>query len=58
MNLGRLEFAALWTAWILVGTLLEERDLVAEFDETYRQYCKQVPMLVPWRGPARAQPTE
>ena len=58
MSLGRLVFAALWTAWILLGTLLEERDLVAEFGETYRQYCKRVPMLVPWRGPARAQPTE
>lgn len=51
MSPGRLEMAALWTAWICVGALLEERDLVAEFGETYRQYSKQVPMLIPWRGP-------
>lgn len=58
MSLSRFELAALWTAWILVGTLLEERDLMRDFGETYRQYCKRVPMLVPWRGPMRAQPAE
>lgn len=56
MSPGRLELAALWTAWIYLGAVLEERDLVAEFGETYRQYCKQVPMLIPWRGPAAVQP--
>jgi len=55
MSLGRFELAALWTAWILVATLLEERDLMADFGETYRQYCKRVPMFVPWRGPVRVQ---
>jgi protein-S-isoprenylcysteine O-methyltransferase Ste14 len=55
MSPGRLELAALWTLWILVGALLEERDLVIEFGETYRQYCNQVPMLIPWRGPAPVQ---
>ncbi len=54
MTYGRLELAVLWTAWICVGTLLEERDLAAEFGETYRRYRKQVPMLIPWRGPVRA----
>ncbi len=49
MTPGRLELAALWTAWICVGAMLEERDLIAEFGETYRQYREQVPMLVPWR---------
>jgi hypothetical protein len=57
-RLGRLELAVLWTAWILVATLLEERDLVTDFGEAYRQYCKRVPMLIPWRGPARTQPAE
>jgi hypothetical protein len=58
MSLGRLELAVLWTAWILVATLLEERDLVTDFGETYRQYCKRVPMLIPWRGRVRVQLTE
>jgi protein-S-isoprenylcysteine O-methyltransferase Ste14 len=49
-NLSRIVFAALWTTWICVGTLLEERDLIAEFGDTYRQYRRRVPMLVPWRG--------
>ena len=56
MTLGRLELAVLWTAWIFVGTMLEERDLMADFGETYREYRRQVPMLIPWRGPAKAQP--
>ncbi len=56
MSLGRFELAVLWTAWIFVGTILEERDLMADFGEIYREYRKQVPMLIPWRGPAKAQP--
>lgn len=43
-------FNALWTAWIVVGTLLEERDLVTAFGETYRRYQRKVPMLIPYRG--------
>ncbi len=43
----RLLFDILWTAWIVVGTKLEERDLVAELGQTYRQYQTSVPMLVP-----------
>jgi protein-S-isoprenylcysteine O-methyltransferase Ste14 len=47
-----LVLSMLWSAWIVVGTMLEERDLVADFGDTYRRYQQQVPMLVPWRGPA------
>lgn len=47
----RLLFNILWTLWIIVGSYLEERDLVAEFGEKYRQYQKAVPMLFPWRFP-------
>ncbi len=49
----RLLFNVLWTAWIWVGAKLEERDLVREFGEAYRQYQRQVPALVPWRRPLR-----
>ena len=45
----RLLFNVLWTLWVILGSYLEERDLVAEFGEKYRQYQKTVPMLLPWR---------
>lgn len=50
MTADRLLLAILWTAWIVVGAMLEERDLVAEFGDAYRVYRGQVPMLIPWRG--------
>ncbi len=43
----RLLFNFLWTAWIAVGSYLEEIDLIAEFGDAYREYQKRVPMLVP-----------
>lgn len=45
----RLYFNILWTVWIVIGTLLEERDLVACFGEAYRDYQRNVPMLIPYR---------
>jgi methanethiol S-methyltransferase len=47
-----LLLSILWSAWIVAGTFLEERDLVADLGDAYRRYQRQVPMLVPWRGPA------
>ena len=47
----RLLFNVLWTFWIVIGSYLEEKDVVAEFGERYRDYQKTVPMLLPWRGP-------
>jgi protein-S-isoprenylcysteine O-methyltransferase Ste14 len=51
MTTDRLLFNLLWTGWIIVGTLLEERDLAGRFGEQYREYQRNVPMLVPWRRP-------
>ena len=45
----RLLFDVLWTGWVVVGTVLEERDLVARFGDDYRAYQRRVPMLLPWR---------
>jgi methanethiol S-methyltransferase len=48
MTMDRLLFLSMWSAWIVLGTLLEETDLVAELGDTYRAYRREVPMLIPW----------
>ncbi len=47
LTADRLLFNVLFTGWMILGTRLEERDLVAEYGESYREYQRRVPMLVP-----------
>lgn len=49
----RLLFNCLWSGWIVVGALLEERDLRALFGDKYKLYSSMVPMVIPWKGPQK-----
>jgi protein-S-isoprenylcysteine O-methyltransferase Ste14 len=53
MTVGHLVFSVATTLYILIALQLEERDLVTYLGDAYKQYKKQVPMLLPW--PRRKQ---
>ena len=48
MTVTHLVFAILITAYFVIGTLFEEKDLIKEFGDTYRKYKKKTPMLIPF----------
>lgn len=51
LTYDRILFNATWSGWIIIGSLLEERDLVENFGASYAEYQRKVPMLIPWRIP-------
>ena len=51
MTVGHCLFASAMTAYILIAIRFEERDLVRQLGDRYRDYRRQVPMLLPWPRP-------
>ncbi len=47
MTAGRLLFAAGMSVYIVVGTMFEERDLIATFGVRYQRYVSEVPAFLP-----------
>ncbi len=54
MTVGRLLFASLFTAYVLVGIGMEERDLISALGESYSAYRRHTPALLPIRRPRPA----
>jgi protein-S-isoprenylcysteine O-methyltransferase Ste14 len=48
MTVGHLVFALATTGYVLIALQLEEHDLVAHLGDSYRDYKRRVPMLLPW----------
>jgi len=57
MNAALLTSAIMITLYLIIGSCLEERKLVACYGEAYRDYKRHVPTLIPrpWRYLNRAQ---
>jgi len=47
MSVGHLFFAIMTTVYVLFGTFMEERDLIAEHGEAYLEYRRRVRGLLP-----------
>ena len=60
MTHGHLLFALVITAYVFIGTALEERDLLRHLGDDYRRYREETPMLVPMpkkkKRPSPARP--
>lgn len=51
MTMGQIVFAVGTAVYVLIATIFEEADLLAELEETYREYRRRVPAFFPIRKP-------
>ncbi len=49
MTIDRLLFVSIWSIWVTIGTILEEKDLVREIGNDYVKYQEKVSMLIPFK---------
>jgi len=51
LHLAQLIVYGLMSLYFVIGSRMEERKLIVHYGETYREYCRQVPGLIPlpWR---------
>lgn len=49
LTLDRLLFNLVFTIWVVIAILFEERDLVSTYGDSYRAYQRKIPMLIPYR---------
>jgi protein-S-isoprenylcysteine O-methyltransferase Ste14 len=54
LTTDRLLFNILWSIWIVIATMFEERDLIHDFGKQYREYQAKVPMIIPYKFPHKA----
>jgi len=55
LTLNRLALNVALSLYVYIGSFFEERRLLAEFGDAYRRYQRQVPRLIPWRGPVHVR---
>jgi protein-S-isoprenylcysteine O-methyltransferase Ste14 len=58
MTAGHLLFAGVLTIYMAAAALVEERDLVDLYGDTYEDYRRRVPMFVPALGVQRDEPAD
>ena len=51
LSADRLLLNIVWSVWVVLASMLEERDLVRRFGTPYLEYQRKVPMLIPWHIP-------
>lgn len=51
LHLTHLVVYSLISAYLIIGSRIEERKLIAHYEDAYKEYCRQVPGLfpLPWR---------